>query len=290
MKRREVLSLLLIPLVLIGGITGCLENKKGSSITIPHRMQWWLEDIGWDEDRNGLTGKGITVAIIDSGIDTSHPDLANVSIEEYVVSSLKKTGGGLLSHGTAVAGIIAAYPHDENGALGVAPEVDLVSIDVSDNDRIREEDLIEGINIAMDNDVDIINISLGVAIGSESLHRVIKQASNQGIIIVAAAGNNMKNGLLFPAGYDEVIAVGAKDKEGAKVSPTGLVDKAVFYLPGKNISTICSDGSTYAGVSGTSFSCAIMSGIISLALQKNSSITQTEIVEHWEKSTLKVKK
>lgn len=156
-----------------------------------------MEDINWDKGRSKWTGDGVTVAVIDSGVDALHPDLENTSIQEYRVSSLENSEEGPLSHGTEVAGVIAAYPKTDEGVLGVAPGVSILSVDVTDSEIIGDEELIEGIEYAAEQGVDVINISIGTPTDSEELHNAVKKAYQAGIVIVAAAGNYMRDDVLY---------------------------------------------------------------------------------------------
>ncbi len=279
MKWKKILVALLIITILIGFISVCLRYRKENNITIQHRLEWWLEDINWDKGRSKWTGDGVAVAVIDSGVDASHPDLENTSIQEYRVSSLKNSEEGPLSHGTEVAGVIAAYPKTEEGVLGVAPGVSILSVDVTDSEIIGDDELIEGIEYATEQGVDVINISIGTPTDSEELHEAVKKAYQAGIVIVAAAGNYMRDDVLYPAKYDEVIAVGSRGKKGGIISPSSVKNKNVCYLPGENIVTTYSGDKDrmYAGGEGTSFSTPILSGIICLYLQKHPEADVKEI-------------
>ncbi len=229
-----------------------------------HRLQWWLGSIEWDEERTNLSGDGITIAILDTGIDFTHNDLKSCDYEQITV--VDDSDENETNHGTAIAGIISGYPHDEKGVLGIAPNSKIISIDVTNTETVDIDYLIKGIKLAINKNVDIINISIGVKEGNDKLYSCIKEAYDKDIIVIASAGNYMNNEILYPAIYDEVIAVGAYNKNGDIISPKGDI-KNVIFMPGANIST-CISKNNYAGVQGTSFSTAITSGIMSIVKEK----------------------
>lgn len=249
---------------------------------VRHRLQWWLSAIEWDEKRTKETGKGIRIAVLDSGIDAAHPDLIGRIESEYKVSGLEENSTASTLHGTAVAGIIAGSPSHEKGILGVAVQASILSVDVTDheNGSIEVEHLVEGIQYAISQSVDIIHISAGVKNHSEQLHKAIKEAYEAGIVIVAACGNFMDNDMLYPAKYDEVLAVGSRAKSNDIISPAGTLKKKVIYLPGENIVT-ASESSGYTGLSGTSAAAPILSGIIALMMEKDRSRTNEKIISYF---------
>ena len=277
-----VLSLLVISSGLIFG-----RMTKSSSQPVGHRLQWWLSAINWDTTRTKETGKGIVVAILDSGVDASHPDLQGKIAEEYRVKGLKSDNTEHVLHGTAIAGILAGSPSYEKGILGVAENAQILSVDVTDqkNGAIEVDNLVEGIEYAIRQKVDIICISAGVKKDSKKLRQVIEKAYDAGIVIVAASGNYMENDILYPAKYKEVLAAGALSKEKNIISPKGNFDKKVIYLPGENIVTAGSNGG-YIGISGTSAAAPILSGIVALMKERNKQLTNDKIMNYFNTYTL----
>lgn len=265
--------------------------NSSQTVTAPnHRLQWWLEEIGWDDNRTDISGKNIRIAIIDSGVDTEHNDIKD-SIEKNIkVSQPGKSFVDNNSHGTAVAAVISGNCKNENGILGVAPDSKIISIDVTDDSEgmVEEEDLIEGIAIAIDEKVDIINISMGIENGSKELHNIIKDAYNAGIIIVSAAGNYMESKILYPAAYIEVICVGSKSKKGEIISPKSVTEKSIIYLPGEYISSATTNNG-YKSFGGTSISAPILTGIISLMLENNPDIKQKDIYDYFSETSKDIK-
>lgn len=285
--RKTKICLLIILVLLLLECYGCNNSKHNIIYAADHRLQWWLDDINWNQERYEIDGEPIKIAVIDTGVDLNHPDLLGKVINEFRVSSLPKENDcNDFEHGTSVAGIIAAYPLSEKGVIGVAPDSKLISIDISDTDGIASQnDLIEAINIAIDSHVRIINISLGVENDTPALHEVIKKAYEKGIVIIASAGNDIKDITLYPAKYDEVISVGSLKKNGDRLFDHH--DKYTkVYLPGENIVTTFSshddESKKYSSFKGTSVSAPILTGAVSLILQQNPALTNKQIYEFFQ--------
>lgn len=244
-------------------------------------MQWWLDSIEWNNDRQRYSGQGVKIAILDTGVETSHSDLSKAEIvckKIDVISSINDDK----SHGTAIAGIISAYPSHNKGVLGIAPSASIVSIDITDTEYAEPQNIIAGIEIAIDEQVDIISISLGLLEDNDDLHNAIKNAYNLGIIIVASAGNYMDGDTLYPAKYDEVICVGSKGKDGEIISPRNIGDNSVIYAPGENIVTIATEQKDYFGATGTSFSTAIVTGMVAIMKEVNPSLLPMDCISFFE--------
>lgn len=226
-----------------------------------------------------VNASDITVAIIDTSIDNTHPDIVGSIIDNKYIVNCEDS-----KHGTAVAGIISAYPSNDDGVLGIAPKTKIIAVVVTEDSKsITVENMISGINYAIDQGVDIINISSGFYNYDEKLYETIKKAYDAGIIIVASAGNGSNGSVMYPAKFSEVIAVASYNKNHEKM---GLYDSDVVYLPGDNIVTTFPEidsSDMYSSVSGTSFSTPIMSGIIALLKGTNKEIGNKEVYEYISK-------
>lgn len=247
---------------------------------IEHRLQWWLEEINWEVEQREYTGKNIKIALLDTGVDTSHPDLAHADIKSLKTNSVLSVNDDK-SHGTAIAGILAGMPSTSKGVLGIAPNATIISIDITDQEYVTAQNIIDGIKMAICEDVDIISISLGLKENNPQVHKAIKEAYDKGIIIVASSGNYMENDVLYPAKYDEVLCVGAYGKKGNIISPKGNVKKTTIYLPGENIVTTNAKDKQYLGANGTSFSAAILSGTVILMKEANPQISSQAIYDYF---------
>ena len=219
-------------------------------------------------------GKGIKVAILDTGIDPNHADLKDNFVAGINFTTPDRNDFlDHVGHGTFCAGLIAGAANNI-GIIGVAPECSIYAVKILDNHSqgsVRQ--LIKGIEWCIDNKIDIINCSLGLTRDFTALHDIICLAYNAGIIICAAAGNNrFATDVEYPAKYPEVIAVGAIDslKRIAKFNTTGK--HAELIAPGVDITSTYLYNK-YAINSGTSFSCPLITGAIAL-IQSKTLITQ----------------
>lgn len=279
MRSVKRLHIFLVLLALISHITACTKSNPDTA----HRLQWWLPAINWDvESRtNGLTGKGILIAVIDTAIDQSHPDLENKIIEQHIVEGVSEEELSL-EHGTAVAGIICASPKNADGVLGIATEAKILSIVISSGTEAKVESLIEGIKYAIEKKVDIINISAGIMKDDPRLQEAIDDADRAGIVMVAASGNDLYGRTRYPAHYDNVISVDSFDSNGKIMYNQ---NSESVYLPGGNIVTTYSsacEGKKYVSYSGTSMSAPMLTGVIALILEQNSNLSNRDIVGYFE--------
>ena len=234
------------------------------------------------------TGGSIKVAVIDTGIDTDHPDLTvsdGVSFVSYTPSYEDDNG-----HGTHCAGIIAAK-HNDVGIKGVAPDVELYAVKVIDSGGYGSYlDAIRGIDWAVDdeNGMDVISMSLGwgyLDAGAEELFETAcDNAVASGVVMVVAAGNSgtrddTKDNILFPAVFESVIAVGAVASSGKRPqwSSTGLALDIV--APGVRIKSTYYDGK-YTQMSGTSMAAPHVAGTVALVLTEIDGYVGKELVDH----------
>lgn len=231
-------------------------------------IPWGIKKIGapklWGETR----GKGVKVAVIDTGILRSHPDLrGRVKGGVDLIGGKLPGGQGNGGHGTHVAGIIAALDN-RIGVVGVAPKASLYDVRAFGLDGEGElATIVKGIDWAIANKVDIINMSFGIPVDSPALHAAVKRASAAGICLIASAGNSGKE-LDFPARYPEVIAVGAIDEQGKLAEFSARGQGLDVTAPGVNILSTWPK-KTYKKLSGTSMAAAHISGLAALQLAES---------------------
>lgn len=228
-------------------------------------IEWGIDAINADEVWGSYSGTGVKIAIIDTGIDLSHQDLAVQGGANFVRSA--KTYNDDNGHGTHVAGIVAAL-NNEIGVVGVAYNSNLYAVKVLNKRGVGYlSDVIRGIEWSIEKNMNIINMSLSSNSPSLALENILDAANANGIITVAAAGNDASE-INYPAAYENTICVGAIDIDSniAYFSSYGLqMDVAA---PGVSVfSTYKSN--TYKSLSGTSMSAPHIAGLAALYLQKN---------------------
>ncbi|KGR74009.1 S8 family peptidase [Ureibacillus sinduriensis] len=228
--------------------------------------------------QSGLSGKGIKVAVVDTGI-SRHDDLfvaGGVSTVDYTTSFNDDNG-----HGTHVAGIVGAE-NNSIGIVGIAPEADIYAVKSLDNDGYGYlSDIIEGIDWSITNKMDIINLSFGTTVHSPTLQQIVDKAYNQNILVVAAAGNSGSadgntDTIEYPARYDSVIAVAATDSTDTRVSFSSTGSTLDVAAPGEGIiSTYLNN--QYARMSGTSMAAPYAAGNLALLKQANSTLSAKDL-------------
>jgi subtilisin len=239
--------------------------------TIEYSASWGLQDIGVEPAHSlNYTGKGVKIAVLDTGIDYTHPDLAPNYKGGYDFINNDDDPMDDNGHGTHVAGILAAA-RDGKGIVGVAPDAELYAVKVSDNQgKGSFSGLIEGINWAIENHMNVVTMSITGQGGSQALAKAVDTAYGDGLILLAAVGNGVGNSntILYPAGYDDVIGVGSVDKEN-NLSLFSLTGSDVEFVgPGSGIKSTWLDGK-YAVLSGTSMATPFVTGTIALLLGSN---------------------
>jgi len=236
---------------------------SGSTQTIP----WGITRINADDAWSLSLGSGVKVGVIDTGIDTDHPDLKENLVGCLNFISSRRTCEDDNGHGTHVSGIIAAR-NNNLGVVGVAPEAKIYSLKVLDRRGGGYlSDVIEGLDWAVANHLQVVNMSLGTSSDVASLHEAVKRVNAAGIIQVAAAGNSGPgaNTVNYPAKYPEVIAVAALDSADNVPSWSSRGPEVDLAAPGVNInSTYLSD--KYKILSGTSMSAPHVTGTVALRL------------------------
>ncbi|MGZ0149112.1 S8 family serine peptidase [Kribbella sp. WER1] len=241
----------------------------------------------WDLSKS--TGSQI-VAVLDTGVDAGHPDLAGHLVPGYnAVSSTRPNPVDDHGHGTMTLGIIAAAANNGVGVAGVGWNVKAMPVKVLASDGGGyDADIAEGIDWAVAHGAKVINMSLGGPDDNAVLHDAVKRAYAKGVTVVVAAGNDGNDALQYPAAYPEAIAVGATDAAGALTDFSSYGDWVDIAAPGWDILSTGSRALTPPGYepywycTGTSCSAPIVAGIAALVRNKWPTFTPAQVAQRLE--------
>ncbi|WP_408009872.1 S8 family peptidase [Pseudalkalibacillus sp. A8] len=230
-----------------------------------HSLQYAPQKIGAEEAWDvTLSDPSVKIAVIDTGVDYNHPDLNGKVLQGYDFVDDDNDAIDENEHGTHVAGIAAANTDNGEGIAGLAPEASILPVRVLDADGSGSlDDVAQGIRYAADQGAQVINLSLGGKIGSQTLEEAVNYAWEQGSVVVAAAGNESTPLPSYPAYYENAIAVAATDQDDALAYFSNYGTWVDIAAPGVDIySTIPNGG--YASYSGTSMASPVVAGVAGL--------------------------
>jgi parallel beta-helix repeat protein len=269
-------------------------------------QQWSLHNIGqtggtYDADIDApeawdieIGSSDVVIAIVDSGVDYTHPDLADniwINEDEIPGNGVDDDNNGFVDdicgwdfanddndpmdsagHGTHCSGIASAVTNNGAGIAGVCWNCKIMPVQMN----FMMDMGVTAIIYAVDNGADVISMSWGGYDPSQLLHETLQYAYDQGVVLAAAAGNDDIDKLAYPASYDEVIAVAATDDEDHKADFSNYGDWVDIAAPGVDIySTLPNDKYKYA--SGTSMACPHVAGLAGLILSKDHSLNPDEV-------------
>ena len=242
----------------------------------------------------GLTGQNVNVCVVDTGVNTSHEALSG-RIGGYA-SFIKEPDGTInttdyIGHGTHVSGIIAGYMPSKN-FMGIAPNARIYSAKVFNKEKdSTTESLVNAIDWCLSENTSVINMSLGYAYikGADysylnPLNYAITKAYNQGVLTVAASGNEgdtdlSSDNVNYPARFTNAISVASSDSSGRISYFSNRGPSVLLTAPGESIlSSYISSSSSYAYLSGTSMATPTVAGVIALIKQKYPSLTNAQII------------
>ncbi|MGD9677720.1 MAG: S8 family peptidase [Vulcanibacillus sp.] len=250
---------------------------KGKIISRTQVIPWGIERIGADDSWDISQGKGVKVAVVDTGIAFDHADLTRnikggTNIINPLLSPYDHNG-----HGTHVAGTIGAV-NNQYGVVGVAPKVSIYAVKAFNKDGTAKlSNIIKAIDWCIDKDMDIINMSFGFNETSPTFREAIVRCYQSGILMVAASGNNGTQGRIeYPAEFQETIGVSSIN-ENNQISSFSTVGPQVDLAgPGENIISTWLNNS-FREVSGTSMAVAHVSGAAALLKSRYPRISSNEL-------------
>ena len=227
---------------------------------------------GWDI----TTGKNSpAIAVIDTGVVASHPDLPKFHNGYAAISGLS-FNNDKVGHGTAVAGVLGAVGNNSIGIAGINWNANIMPVKVDNaNGSTTVANVAKGIIWAADNGARVLNLSLGMSSDSITLQAAIDYAYKMGCAIFAASGNDGKESILYPARYSNVMAVGSTTNGTSRVSYSNYGTGLDVVAIGSYYSTTAAG--SYGSVSGTSFATPQVAGLASLILAINPKLTNEEV-------------
>lgn len=244
------------------------------------KYQWNLPLIetvqGWQLNRGA---NDIIVAVVDTGVDTKHPDLQGQLLPGYNVISGSDDPQDDVGHGTHVTGVIAALVNNNLGVAGMTWYNKVLPVKVLDQTGAGSTySVAQGIIWATDHGAKVMNLSLGNYADSGFLHDAIQYAYDKDVAIIAASGNDNTEQPGYPAAYPEVFAVAASDSKNEKAPFSNYGDYIDVTAPGVSIaSTYPND--QYAALSGTSMASPHVTALAALIRSANPNLKNTDVYE-----------
>ncbi|MCR8659240.1 S8 family peptidase [Paenibacillus endoradicis] len=262
-----------------------MTNEETNVETIPNdvlfeKYQWNIPDIqavtGWNISKGS---EDVIIAVLDTGVQSDHPDLTNRLLEGYNVNDSSTNSNDDFGHGTHVAGIIGATVDNDEGVAGVSWYNKILPVKVLNSSGSGSTySVAQGIIWATDHGAKVINMSLGNYASADFLHEAIQYAYNHDVVLVAASGNDNTSRPGYPAAYSEVFAVGATTNNRERASFSNYGDYIDVVAPGDSIASTYIGGQ-YASLSGTSMASPHVAALAGLIRTLNPSLTNVQVME-----------
>lgn len=258
---------------------GSISEQREQSV-IPNdewfSYQYYLRQINAHKAWNVTVGDSLLVAVLDTGVDANHPDLQGKVIgrKGKELEDLSDS----ISHGTGVAGLIAAHTNNTEGIAGIAWNTKILSIRITDEfGQARVSDVVAALEDVYNHGAKIAQISLSTNQYSRALEEAIKLAHERGILIVSSGGNSGTNEIRYPADFEDVLGVGAVNKSSEVEDYSTKGEHIKIVAPGSSIYTTSSILG-YENQSGTSFAAPQVAGAAALVWSIIPDITYKEVM------------
>jgi len=242
--------------------------------------QWALRQIGFDKvwNKPWPYQHDVVIAVIDSGVNASHPDLVGRVIDGPDLIDLDDQADDEYGHGTRLASIIAAGLDNEIGMSGLCASCRILRVRAANSEGLAAaSDITEAIRWVVDDGrARVINVSLSGYAATQAMWDTVKYADSKGVLIVASAGNDALDIPTFPAAFPEVIAVSSTGADDGLFAESNYGSYVDISAPGENILMATLDGG-YETMSGTSFSAAFVSGVIGAFLSRMNDASADQI-------------
>src|SRR5437867_6780342 len=244
-------------------------------------LPWYLSQISWNQVYGSVTPASLaTVAVLDTGVDASHPDLTGIVVAGTSILDGSDGTTDPNGHGTWVSGLVAARLNQAQGTGGVGySQVQVMPVTVLGSDGTgMDGDIIAGVVYAADHGASVILMAFSAPGYSDSLQDAIDYAWSNNVVVVAAAGNDGSNTATFPAGDRGVIGVAATDQNDALASWSNYGASIFLATPGVGIKSTY-PGASYVTWDGTSASAAIVAGSAALMRAIDSTLSNGVVVD-----------
>lgn len=255
--------------------------KSTLAVTDPYvGSEWHLAKIGATTAWDTTQGAGVTIAILDSGIDMTHPDLVPNLVPGYNVYSNNTDTADVCGHGTAVAGSAAARTDNGTGVAGVAGQAKIMPVRIAYKDATSgscyayASTIASGITYAADHGARIANVSYGPLAGNAAIQSAAQYMKGKGGLVFISAGNDGLDQNITPT--TSLIAVSATDSNDAKASWSSFGTFISVAAPGAGIWTT-SQGGGYGGWNGTSFASPVAAGVAALMMAAAPSLDGAQV-------------
>jgi subtilisin len=223
---------------------------------------WGISRVNAPAAWKASRGKGVKLVVIDTGIDMTHPELAGIIKGGWNAISTAATFNDDNGHGTHCSGTIAAKD-DDQGVVGVAPQIDLYGVKVLDeNGSGTFDDVIAGMLWAVEHKMEVASMSLGASQGNQALADAVEAMRKGGVILIAAAGNS-GGSVGYPAAYPGAIAIAASDSKDKLASFSSRGPEVAVIAPGVDVKSTYMGGG-YDTLSGTSMATPHVAGLTAL--------------------------
>ena len=275
------------PTVVVAAVIGLVLSSGSLAYADDIRShEWFLTSLRVSTAHHYSTGKSVTVAVVDSGVDGTHPDLTGHVLRGADLSlpgESSATGSGWNDedgHGTVVASLIVGHGHGHNGAdgiLGIAPDAKILPVRDGVGNVVSSESEIRAINWAVNQHATVICLAEGGPDSSPQLLAAITDAERHDIVVVAAAGNTPDQGPQYPAAYPGVLAVAGTDEHGKHAAVSVTQHYISIAAPATNIYSDYLNHGYYNGT-GTSEATAIVAGAAALVRSRFPHLSAAEVI------------
>jgi len=235
-------------------------------------------------------GSGVTVAVVDSGVDHKHAQLAGKVLAgtDFLDKGTGRTD--CAGHGTEVASIVAARKVDNVGFRGLAPGVEILPVRISEKrelvdgtatgETVSAADFAESIDWAVDHGADIINLSVVLYRDDPAVRKAVDRAVEANVVVVAAVGNQYEKGnpRPYPAAYDGVFGVGAIEADGSRLPQSQMGAYVDIVAPGGDVTAAATGGGQIGDLSGTSYATPFVAATAALLRQYYPALSAQDII------------